>query len=192
MKRLLPLALILSAGLFTFAFAQTTPPAATPAAADDTKLPPPEGEALNRLNKSRLHGEWIEVKVEGAEKPMKCYVVHPERADKAPVVLVIMDGISNPPFKKRLLTNKISRLKDSMALRSLNCRGIGYQSDAIRGSISLVSYLGQEHRGSRCQVRRPEQPEEDGTGIHAPLRQAIDGLGLAQANHLLRNGACGR
>jgi len=91
MKRLLPLALILSAGLFTFAFAQTTPPAATPAAADDTKLPPPEGEALNRLNKSRLHGEWIEVKVEGAEKPMKCYVVHPERADKAPVVLVIME-----------------------------------------------------------------------------------------------------
>jgi carboxymethylenebutenolidase len=53
-------------------------------------MPPPEAEALNRLNKSRLHGEWVDVKVEG-DKNMRCYVVHPERADKAPVVLVIME-----------------------------------------------------------------------------------------------------
>src|SRR6185437_4057703 len=51
--------------------------------------PPNEQTAREVLNKSPRHGEWVEVKVEGAEAPLKSYIVYPERKDKAPVVIVI-------------------------------------------------------------------------------------------------------
>lgn len=91
MKRIISLRAACIFALMTsvvFSVAQTTPPAATGPAAN---LPPGEPQALDRLNKSPRHGEWITVNVPGAEKPMRCYIVHPERADKAPVVLVIME-----------------------------------------------------------------------------------------------------
>src|SRR4051812_49006413 len=68
------------------AAAQTATPAATAAA-----IAPFEAQAKERLDKSPRHGEWVEVKMPNAEKPLKCFVVYPERADKAPVVLVIME-----------------------------------------------------------------------------------------------------
>ncbi|HVT81729.1 MAG TPA: dienelactone hydrolase family protein [Phycisphaerae bacterium] len=45
----------------------------------------------DRLGFSPRHGENIEIKMAGKEKPLKAFIVHPERADKAPVVLVIME-----------------------------------------------------------------------------------------------------
>jgi carboxymethylenebutenolidase len=45
----------------------------------------------DRLKSSPRHQETIEVKVPGVEKPLKAFIVHPERADKAPVVLCIME-----------------------------------------------------------------------------------------------------
>jgi carboxymethylenebutenolidase len=92
MKRVMTVGL-LAAGLLTFAVGQATPPAAAPAATRPAaaNLPPGETGAMERLNTSPRHGEWVEVKVPGQEKPMRCYIVHPERADKAPVVLVIME-----------------------------------------------------------------------------------------------------
>lgn len=52
-------------------------------------IPPSEQTARAVLNKSPRHGEWVEIKVEGAEAPLKSYIVYPERKDKAPVVVVI-------------------------------------------------------------------------------------------------------
>ena len=52
-------------------------------------IPPNEQTAREVLNKSPRHGEWVEIKVEGAEAPLKSYIVYPERKDKAPVVVVI-------------------------------------------------------------------------------------------------------
>jgi carboxymethylenebutenolidase len=93
MKRLLPLALLVSAGLIAAAIAQTTtpPPGGAAGARPAAALPPGEPQAMERLNTSPRHGEWVELTVPGAEKKMRAYVVHPERADKAPVVLVIME-----------------------------------------------------------------------------------------------------
>lgn len=51
--------------------------------------PPNEQTAREVLNKSPRHGEWVEIKVEGAEALLKSYIVYPERKDKAPVVVVI-------------------------------------------------------------------------------------------------------
>jgi len=52
-------------------------------------LPPGESAAKGALEKSPRHGEWVDVKVEGAPAPIKCFIVYPERKDKAPVVVVI-------------------------------------------------------------------------------------------------------
>ena len=45
----------------------------------------------DRLAASPRHQEIVEIKVLGVEKPMKAFVVYPERPDKAPVVLCIME-----------------------------------------------------------------------------------------------------
>ena len=54
-------------------------------------IPPGANQAKAALEKSPRHGEWVEIKVPGSDKPMRAYVVYPERKDKAPVVIVIME-----------------------------------------------------------------------------------------------------
>jgi carboxymethylenebutenolidase len=56
-------------------------------AASGPTLPPPEEEAKDRLNRSPRHGELVTIDVDGA--PVRAWIVHPERKDRAPVVLVI-------------------------------------------------------------------------------------------------------
>ncbi len=64
-------------------------PSARPADAASTQqsLPADADGALARLQASPRHGEWVTV-TEGADT-VKAWVVYPERADKAPVVIVI-------------------------------------------------------------------------------------------------------
>ncbi len=52
-----------------------------------TGLPADATEAVNRLNASPRHGEWVDVK-DGSDT-IRSWVVYPERSDKAPVVIVI-------------------------------------------------------------------------------------------------------
>jgi carboxymethylenebutenolidase len=85
--------------------AQSSPaparPSATPAAAAsvmprDENLPPAEETAKAALEKSPRHGEYVDVK--GADgKPIRTWVVYPERKDKAGVVIVIHEifGLSD-------------------------------------------------------------------------------------------------
>lgn len=58
-------------------------------AAEKAAIPAGEAAAKERLNKTPRHGEWIDVAHDG--KQIKCFVVFPERKEKAPVVLVIME-----------------------------------------------------------------------------------------------------
>jgi carboxymethylenebutenolidase len=51
-------------------------------------LPPLEGDAPDRLARSPRHGEWVTIDAGGGDK-VDAFVVYPERADKAPVVLVV-------------------------------------------------------------------------------------------------------
>lgn len=60
---------------------------AGPLAAHAT-LPPVEAAALDRLNKSPRHGEWVVVDAGRGDK-VDLWVVYPERKEKAPVVLVV-------------------------------------------------------------------------------------------------------
>src|SRR5262249_37631704 len=55
--------------------------------ADAPRLPPPEEAAKDSLNASPRHAEFATVDVRGV--PVRVWVVHPERKDPAPVVVVI-------------------------------------------------------------------------------------------------------
>jgi carboxymethylenebutenolidase len=54
-------------------------------------IPPGAPGAKAALENSPRHGDWAEIKVPGSDKPMRAYVVYPERKEKAPVVIVIME-----------------------------------------------------------------------------------------------------
>jgi carboxymethylenebutenolidase len=72
--------------------AQAAAPAAVelPARTGKDALPAAEAQAKDALEKSPRHGEWVDVPVTGA-KPIRAWVVYPERKDKAPVVIVIQE-----------------------------------------------------------------------------------------------------
>ena len=103
MRLLLVAAAVLLAPVVSRAQSSPAParPSATPAAAAsamprDENLPAPEESAKAALEKSPRHGEYVDVK--GADgKPIRTWVVYPERKDKAGVVVVIHEifGLSD-------------------------------------------------------------------------------------------------
>src|SRR5436190_19178139 len=82
--------------LSSFAFAADPAPAAA-GASGKSSLPPGEGEAKQRIEKSPRHGEYVDIQVPGGRAPLRSYVVYPERKEKAPVVIVIHEifGLSD-------------------------------------------------------------------------------------------------
>ena len=63
--------------------------ATPPSALTLTTLPPTESTAPERLNNSPRHGEWVDIALSGSDTPVSTWVVYPERAGPAPIVLVI-------------------------------------------------------------------------------------------------------
>ncbi len=70
---------------------------ASPATNSQRALPPSEVTAKSALDTSPRHGEYVDVPLPGGEKPMHAWVVYPERADKAGVVILIHEiyGLSD-------------------------------------------------------------------------------------------------
>ena len=58
------------------------------AVADDPRLPPSAEQASARLARSTRHGEWVMIPA-GDGDSVRAWVVYPERATKAPVVVVV-------------------------------------------------------------------------------------------------------
>ena len=69
---------------------------ATTAFGQSAGLPPAEAAAMQRLESSPRHGEWVTVDAGGGDK-VDVWVVYPERSDRAPVVLVVHEifGLSD-------------------------------------------------------------------------------------------------
>jgi carboxymethylenebutenolidase len=67
------------------------------AAASAQQTPPDEAGSPARLNSSPRHGEWVDVAMSGSSTPIRSWVVYPERATNAPVVIVIQEiyGLSD-------------------------------------------------------------------------------------------------
>ena len=66
------------------------------AAVQEAVIPPGAAEARTRLAASPRHGEWVMVR-SGPSDSVRSWVVYPERADRAPVVLVVHEifGLTN-------------------------------------------------------------------------------------------------
>jgi len=62
--------------------------AAAPAAAQSAP-PADDASARVRLNESSRHGEYVDIAVPGRPTPIRAFVVYPEIATKAPVVIVL-------------------------------------------------------------------------------------------------------
>lgn len=75
--------------------AQTAPAATAPAdprtspAAPAPAIAPGSDQARQALETSPRHGEYADVALPGSERPIRTWVVYPERKDRAPVVVVI-------------------------------------------------------------------------------------------------------
>ena len=78
-------------------FALLALPAAALAASAPASLPPSESTARERLDASPRHGEFVEVALGEGQKPLRTWVVYPERAGRAGVVLLIHEiyGLSD-------------------------------------------------------------------------------------------------
>jgi carboxymethylenebutenolidase len=79
--------------------------AASAQATPSSALPPAEGQARERLEKSPRHAEYVDIKL--GDQSIRTWVVYPERKDKTPVVLVIQEN--------RGLTDWIRSVADQLA-----------------------------------------------------------------------------
>jgi len=58
---------------------------------DVSPIPAGEAEAKAALEKSPRHHEWVNIPVPGSDTKLSSFIVYPERKDKAPVIIVIME-----------------------------------------------------------------------------------------------------
>lgn len=153
----------MAAGADTHAAADHAMPTAsgTVAVVNDPRLPPDATIAAARLASSTRHGEWVMIPVAGGDS-VRSWVVYPERATKAPVVLVVHDIFGMSSWARSiadqlaadgfiaiapdLLTSKhLPDLPDSAlaplasaAIRTLDANQIQLQLDAVaRYGMSL-------------------------------------------------------
>ena len=99
---------VLARALLLLAIPLLSAPAAAQEAAPGGHdwLPPDADGAVDALNASPRHGEWAMVRLENGDS-VRSWVVYPERADAAPVVVVIHEIFG--------LTNWVRAVADRMA-----------------------------------------------------------------------------
>lgn len=121
------------------------------AIAAPASLPPDAEHAVEALTNSPRHGEWVTIEREGGA-PIKTWVSYPERADKAPVVIVIHEIFG--------MTDWIRSVADSLAaegflavapdlLSGMGPNGGGtesFEGDKVREAIRGLS-------GPECKTR---------------------------------------
>lgn len=108
-------------------------------------VPPDADTATKALVETPRHGEWVNVPQGEGEPEIRTWVVYPERADKAPVVIVIHEIFG--------LTDWVRAVADSLAeegfiavapdlLSGLGPNGGGtesFEGDAVRAAIRNIS-----------------------------------------------------
>jgi len=148
-------------------------PAAAPVPADLT-LPADEPGALDRLNHSPRHGEWVKVDA-GSGDTVKAWVVYPERRDRAPVILVISEIFA--------LTDWLRGVADQLAAEGFIAiapdlitgkgpNGGGTESVDRQGAVRLIMAL---DRGEV--MRRLQAAARYGTALPA-ARNVVGAVGF--------------
>ncbi len=132
------------------------------ASAAITDLPPDASEAVARLNASPRHGEFQMIRT-GPNDSIRVWVVYPERATKAPVVLVVHEIMG--------LSNWVRSVADQLAADGF----IAIAPDMITGRNIPTDSLGDPDRTAATAAIR----SLDVQTVHRQLR-AIADWGMAR------------
>jgi carboxymethylenebutenolidase len=117
-----------------------------------------EPDAKAALEKSPRHGEWADVAGPGGQK-IRTWVVYPERKDKAPVVLVIMEVYGLSDWLRALADQLAADGFIAVAPDLISGRGPGGGgTEAVGGSrddvVKLVRELSAEDAAKRLDAVR--------------------------------------
>ena len=120
----------------------------SPALAAEASIPAGADGAKERLEKSPRHGEFVNIPRAGAEKPIRSYIVFPEKKEKAPVVIVIHEifGLSDwvrGVADQLAADGFIAIAPDLLTTRNLPGAPADMPPDAARaaiGSLALAVY----------------------------------------------------
>jgi carboxymethylenebutenolidase len=135
-------------------------------------LPAGANEALARLNSSPRHGEWV--MVQSGSDSIRAWVVHPERRDNAPVVVVIHEIYG--------LSNWIRAVADQLAADGF----IAIAPDLLTMKNVPQTADGEPNRQAATAAIRTIQPAD----YHRHIRAAAD-YAMALPNALQKYGVVG-
>ena len=114
--------------------------------AEDLAIPPSQDTAEQALENSPRHQEYLKIPAPGSESPLNTFVVFPERAEKAPVILVIHEIFG--------MTDWVNSVADHLASQGF----IALAPDLISGMegnpMGLVRSLSKEQIVERLNAVR--------------------------------------
>ncbi|HEX7090748.1 MAG TPA: dienelactone hydrolase family protein [Longimicrobiales bacterium] len=143
------------------------------AAAQEPGLPPGAAAARARLEASPRHGEWVMVKT-GPADSVRAWVVYPERAERAPVVVVVHEIYG--------LTHWVRAVADQLAADGF----IAIAPDLLTTKNIPAGEDGDPEREAAVSAIRTLEPDD----IHRQLR-AIAEYGMALPAATRRYGIVG-
>lgn len=144
-----------------------------PAEPPQGMLPPAADGAAERLAASPRHGEWVTVAA-GQGDSVRAWVVHPERSDAAPVVLVVHEIFG--------LTDWIRAVADQLAAEGF----IAIAPDLLSGKGVPTAATGEPERDPAVAAVRALDADE----VHRRL-SALAAWGMAQPSATDRYGIVG-
>lgn len=116
---------------------------AIPVLAQQPALPAAESLAVDRLNHSPRHGEWVKLNAGGGDS-VKVWVVYPERQGKAPVVIVIHEVYGLTDWARGVADQLASAGFIAIApdlLTGKGPNGGGTESVDRQGAVALIRTL---------------------------------------------------
>jgi carboxymethylenebutenolidase len=137
-------------------------------------LPADEAGALERLNRSPRHGEWVRYDAGGGDT-VKAWVVYPERRDRAPVVLVISEIFALSDWLRGVADQLAAEGFIAVApdlITGKGPNGGGTESVDRQGAVRLIMAL---DRGEV--MRRLQAAARYGTSLPA-ARNAVGAVGF--------------
>jgi carboxymethylenebutenolidase len=130
-----------------------------PSGAQEGPRAPSAETATSALENSPRHGEYVDIALPDSDIKMKTWIVYPERADKAPVVLVIHEIFG--------LTDWVRAVADALAAEGF-----------IAVAPDLIAGIEGAEENPRDAIRQLEDPE-----VVKRLNAALEyGLGLPAAS----------
>ena len=94
-------------------------------------------------------------------------------------LLVVMDGIDNPPFFRRVLTNKVNTYLDASFIMPRKLLGRSLRIPKAKPTGNQIYFVGADQRAARGARPRPDAP-----GPHGPPHLLPDADQARPAGHL--------